>query len=295
MPHPTPLCLAVAVLNLVAHRSASTLYRFPLLDHTYALLTFAKPRLALAVLDAAEDCSTVPLLRRTKNHYAVPLLRVALLHWASPLRCGTIRCLAKPCLCSALPCFTRLCRCHASPCFAVAVLSPAMLSRCFAGKCVAQLRLRFNARDCAMPLLCLSLPYFTDAMPCFALMGLDLPCSHSAWLSSAWLRLRFALRDYASASHISAMPLLILAAHRDAILLQDSIPLCLRCATIGFAVAMPCSALLCLRATARVYAWPLHGGSVLCFTFAWRGFAEPYRTVAVPYRAVKGHAVATRG
>lgn len=161
-----------------------------------------------------------------------------------------------------------------------------MLSRRFAGKCVAQLRLRITARDCAMPLLCLFLPSFTAAMPCFALMRLNLPCSYSARLSSAWLRLRFALRDYAIASHISALPLLILAAHRDAILLQDSIPLCLRCATIGFAVAMPCSALLCLRAAARVNAWPLHGGSVLCFTFAMRGFAEPYRTVAVLYIAL---------
>lgn len=101
-------------------------------------------------------------------------------------------------------------------CFAVAVLSPAMLSRRFAGKCVAQLRLRITARDCAMPLPCLSLPCFTAAMPCFALMRLNLPCSYSARLSSAWLRLRFALRDYAIASHISALPLLILAAHRDA-------------------------------------------------------------------------------
>ena len=201
-------------------------------------------------------------------------------HDSSPCETLPQLCFAALHLALPLPRFTLLCHCHASPCFAISVLSPAMLSRRFAGKRVAQLRLRLTAHYCAMPLLCLSLPYFTAAMPCFALMRLDLPCSYSARLSSAWLRLRVATPDL-------ALPTLDFAMECHAVLcfagLHHS------CATIDFAVAMPCSALLCLRAAARVNAWPLHGGSVLCFTFALRS-----KNIAVPYRAVKGHAVATR-
>ena len=175
------------MLNLAAHRSASALYRFTLLDHAYALLTFAKPRLALAVLDAAEDCSTVPLLHcslpsfeRHCHCFAAP--RTAVLCFCFVLPYSTGR---RPCVAARFVALRNLASallCRASPGFAVAVLSPAMLSRRFAGKCVAQLRLRFNAHDCAMPLLCLSLPYSTAAMPYFALIGSDLPCSYKARL-----------------------------------------------------------------------------------------------------------------
>ena len=152
------------------------------------------------------------------RNLALPLPYLTPLKTASRCRCSTVLCHPSKGIAIASPHQELLCcafascrpnslgvalalRHDSSPCETLPLLCFAVLHPALPLQCSVPLYLAVASPGNALPnfafaLLCATLPYFTAAMPCFALMRLDLPCSYKARLSYREPYRCSALRDY---------------------------------------------------------------------------------------------------